>query len=337
MDSNPLQPCLFNFILYAKDESHILSLQDTVQRVIERFPCRILFIQGSSVPGDDFLNITRNKLTSNKEGISLCCDQIIIAATGKHTARVPFLILSNLMPDLPIYLLWGQDPTTDNEILPSLNRYADRLIFESDAVGKLPQFATRLLHQFNHPPHDIVDMNWARLCNWRKVFSHVFDVLPHLEQLLLSQHIDIIYNGRKREFCEHNDTQALYFQGWLAAQLGWTFKKLSRKEDKLLIVYTKDDRDITVLLTPQQDEFLAPGSLLAVEVTSHAYHHFSFRRLDQTRLIRVEITLPEMCELPFTVPLSNLERGLQFLKELFYEPPGEHYQYMLQAISKMKE
>jgi len=52
--------------------------------------------------------------------------------------------------------------------------------------------------------------------------------------------------------------------------------------------------------------------------------------------VLIESSSPELCRLPYSLPLYPMEYGLTFLRELFYEPPGRHYRRMLETLTSCK-
>jgi len=102
------------------------------------------------------------------------------------------MVLPHLIADLPVFLLWGQDPTADLTVLPKLEGLADRLIFDSEAVDDLPRFASRLLAKASD---GFVDMNWARLSPWRQTLAHPFNNALDIAQLREAETVEIVFTA----------------------------------------------------------------------------------------------------------------------------------------------
>ena len=126
--------CLFNLIVFCEAEQCSLFLRTYIDQLVEiplpSHQCR-------SVPDSSLQDITLDGLSKNE-------DRLFIRAPQSKVSSVPSLILPYLVPDLPVYLLWGQDPTTETQILPSALKYGSRLIFDSSAPENLQEFAKKL-------------------------------------------------------------------------------------------------------------------------------------------------------------------------------------------------
>ena len=59
-DKKQVKAALFNLIVYAQDKSHAEHLNELVLNVIEKFPCRIIFVRTEDSVQDDYLQIVRS-------------------------------------------------------------------------------------------------------------------------------------------------------------------------------------------------------------------------------------------------------------------------------------
>jgi len=328
-----IRACLFNLIVYCQERTTIDYMRAVVQKVIARFPCRIIFIEGDTTADEEYLRTNVAAAITGKGDTQIACDSITIEAAGANLARVPFLILPHIVPDLPVYLVWGQDPTTDNAILPHLERYATRLIFDSETTTDLQKFSTRLLQRLHSGTRDIIDMNWARISGWRAGVAHIFSSPDKILQLASTKAMTVTFNSCATDYFQHNDFQALYLQAWIAAQLNWKVVGCKHVELERIITYTNGLQETTVTITPVCDKELPPGNLIAIDITTHDKYHYAIKRCKAMRSVCVEESSPKQCALPVTIPLSSLERDLHFMKEIFYEPTSAHYRKMLEQIT----
>ena len=311
--SNKQKASLFNFIIYTHEERRVPYFRELVDKVIEKFPCRIIFIKGNTFKGEDDFKTE----VSIKSSGSIVCDHIEIHAGGTHLVQVPYYILPHLEPDLPIYLLWGQDPTSENEVLPRLVEYADRLIFDSECTSALQSFCGNIMENLGSFPCQVLDMNWARLAGWRYVMMETFDSPERIKQLRGAKEIVITYNNRETDAFQHNRIQADYLQGWLATRMGWT------ASDK-----------VTIKLTPINSNNFNPGAITELQIQTQSGHKFEFKRpVDQPSQVVVNISSHDKCWLPFTLPIPTQSKGSSFIQQLLYAHPSDHYLDMLKILS----
>ncbi|MBB65295.1 MAG: hypothetical protein CMO81_09550 [Waddliaceae bacterium] len=328
-----IRACLFNLIIYSREPRRTAYFHSLVQMIIENFPCRIIFIEGTG-NDDDFIRTDVSVKGSGKGG-EIACDQIRIQASGESMAKVPFLLLPHIVPDLPVYLLWGQDPTQDNHILPHLEGFANKVIFDSETTDNLQRFSKEMLHQMQTWESTITDLNWARVSAWRNLFAQTFEDPEDIDHLQSSQKIAIKYNATKDDTCRNCQVQAIYLQGWLAGRLRWMFKELERNGKEVKITYITHSGSVEITLEPSFREDLPAGSIIGINVFGSHQSHYAMERIESTRQVKISISSYDQCQIPHYTLLSNLERNHSLMKEIFYDTNSHHYSNMLQAISQM--
>ena len=156
------KPCLFNCVVYCRQQERLDYCLDLMQTLNTYFPCRLFFIhhltqgqgcytQAPEIPG--------GKSTS-------FYDTLFVEVSSDQLYRVAFALFPFLVPQLPIMLFWDCDPTQEKAVLPAIAPYARRLIFDSETVESLELFARRMLLE-KKAACDQMDLNWARLMGWR--------------------------------------------------------------------------------------------------------------------------------------------------------------------------
>jgi glucose-6-phosphate dehydrogenase assembly protein OpcA len=332
-EKNQITASLFTLIIYAHEEDRIRQLREIVQSIIEKFPCRIIFIAANRNKESNYLRAGVSNIVSEAGETLIACHQINIDVGFKQLHRVPFLILPHLIPDLPVHLLWGEDPTSDHEILPKLQKIATRLIINSDCSTDYKQFSQKILDSLGKLRLEIMDINWALISGWRDILFQTFSSSEHLLQLRKSKTILISYNCLENKL----SVQAIYLLAWLAAQLEWTFQSASRSDNLQKFVFDDAHHRIEFHLLPQKIPNLAPGSIFSVDINTQDDWHYLISRLPTQSKVVLHISSKEICELPFTLALPDPKRGLTFMKEIFYHKISEHYRHMLEVLTRFPD
>lgn len=319
---------LFNFVIYTHDKRRVPYFHSLAEAVIRKFPCRIIFIKGD----------TRNEEFETKKSLitvgPIACDHIEIHAGGSHLAQVPYYILPHLEPDLPIYLLWGQDPNSDSEILPLLVKYASRLIFDTECAEKLQSFSGKFLKNQGSFPCQVLDMNWARLAGWRRAIASALDSQERIEQLRGAKEVEIIFNSSKTDEIHHTETQADYLQAWLATRLGWKHKASKHEKEETHLDYTSEKNGVRIRIVPKEVKTFSPGSVISFFVKTYDQHEFRIERdSGHSGQVIVNISSKTRCLIPTTLPLTTQTKGSSYIRELLYAHPSHHYTEMLEIIS----
>ena len=333
--SNKIRACLFNLIVYTHDNQRIEYFQSLVRLVIEKLPCRIIFVKGQTNGDGDYLHTNVSAETSHVGNSVIACDLITIESAGAHLERVPFIILPNIVPDLPVYLLWGHNPNEDDHILPTLQKFATRLIFDSECITDLPTFSRNLLQRMEVFQPEVADMNWARTRGWRDAISQIFNTEEKVRTLTHAKRVQIVFNHRETSAFHHCDTQALFIQGWLAAQLNWKLQSFERSEGNRRITYNSGGREVIVILSPGLADQHSPGTLLSFEVDGSNGEHVKCERQPDSKLVRVQESTAEQCAVPYKLLLSRLAVNQSLMNEVLYENLGNHYQNMLKLLASV--
>lgn len=331
---NKSHPCLFTLIVYTQDKAHTDLFMQRVRTIIDKFPCRIIFITCDHELSDDDLKVSvTTEIGGKKAGESIASDLVRITCNPKTQSRVPFLILPILIPDLPVFLLWGQDPTVDCDILPYLQTFATRIIFDSECTDNLRVFSEKMLARIKSMRTELVDLNWATLRGWREIFSKVFDSPDKIHDIKNAQSLFIHFKHGHSADAHHAQTAAIFLQGWLAAQFGWTPKNLQTENNSIVLSYEFQGKPIHVELIGREEKGLKLGDISSVEVIT-ANRYYIMQRKDNTEQIVIHVSTKESCELPLVYPLGYEQKSALFWKEVFYQSMSEHYKPMLEIIKE---
>jgi hypothetical protein len=90
-----------------------------------------------------------------------------------------------------------------------------------------------------------------------------------------------------------------------------------------------------VILTPKESEDVSPGAIMSIEIDTSESSYSLCKAPNQPR-VTVHVSSREQCEMPYSFPLLNFQRGFTFVNEVFYQPTSFAYQTMLRTISKIE-
>lgn len=335
--TNVARACLFNLIFYTQKNHRAPYIQRIAQRVVEKFPARVIFVAIDNSTSEDSLKTEVSILSSSKGEFDVACDYIRVEASAKANQRVPFVVLPHILPDLPIYLVWGEDLCQADPLCYQLEQFAGRLIVDSESTDNLPRFAQCLLDHFEKSGSDIADLNWARMEDWREMFSMAFYSKDSLNQIQRSKTIAITYNAQETAFFCHTHIQALYLQAWLACQLGWNLLKMQEQKGVSQLSYSAPHGTIEVTLRAAQHTNLPPGLILSAEIATMDQEHFMFERnLEVLHQMSCVHSTPDKCDLPFRYIFAKAESGHSLVKEICRRGTSEHFLKVLNFVKNME-
>lgn len=298
---NKTRACLFNLIVFSSESPRTDYLRTIVQKVAEKFPCRTLFISSDPNSKHTYLKTAVSVISS----ASIACDQIDIGVAGSEETQVPFLLLPHLVPDLPIYLLWGEDPSVPHPLFDPLCKLATRLIFDSESTDHLPRFAKSLLN-FNNK--EIADLNWARTEGWRDLLISLLET----SDLTQAKTFQITHNSHNTPFFCHNQIQSLYVKTWLKTRLHWNLEPKIISEDW---------------------EKLGTGNLIAIRFETKNGLCVDARRIpEELHQVQIQKNDAVKCDLPYQFMLGRAATGQSLVKEVTAHGTSLHYLDVLKEL-----
>ncbi len=322
-----MRASLFNLIVVNRRSERTDYVRNIVQKVVEKFPCRTLFISEDPEEKKPYLKTAVSVLIPKNGESSTACDLIDIGVAGSDIEKVHFLLLQHLTPDLPVYVLWAEDPSVKHPLFNPLSRLATRMIFDSEAADNLLGFAKTLLKLKEETSVEIADLNWARTEGWRDLIASTFDAPDRVEMLRDISFIKFIYNSRESEFFCHLKIQAMYLLAWIMNRLDWELKKA--KKD----LSFKFSSDIEAKIESDFFEKLGSGTVIATEISTKSGHHFQATRIrERYHYVKIHHSSSEVCELPYEFMLGQTATGASLVNEICKKGTSTHYLEMLKQL-----
>lgn len=321
--------CLFNLIVFNRLSERTDYVRSIVQRIVDKFPCRILFVSHDADPEKNYLKTAVSVVVSSQES-STACDHIDIGSAGTDWERVPYVILPHIVPDLPVYLLWTENPCAEHPLFNPLVKLATRVIFDSESTEHLSDFASELLSVKEQKLRDIADLNWARLEGWRELLASTFEASDNLADLYETRTLRITFNARKTEFFCHLKIQAIYLVSWISSRLGWKVLNTKKESSGLHLIF---ESGIEIIIDSVIWDDLGPGNIIATELTTKNGSHYRFMRNQQTpHHVAVQISTACRCDLPYQFVLGKTARGQSLVAEVFHKGTSPFFLETLQYI-----
>lgn len=308
---NKMRACLFNLIVFNRYSARTDYIRNIVQKVIEKFPCRVLFISEDPDAHEPYLKTAVSVVMASEKETTIACDHIDIGVAGSELERAPFVLLPHLLPDLPITLLWTEDPSVPHPLFDPLTNFAHRVIFDSESADDLHKFSKTVL-ALNKRGRDIADLNWARIEGWRDLLASLFYTSERLAELQNVKEFEIVYNARPTEFFCHLKIQSVYLLTWLKQRLKWKVEPAihSKKWEKL-----------------------GPGTIISLRLLTKNEEVFECARIpERPHCVCIQISSPKQCELPYQYLLGQTAAGQSLVKEICMKGTSSHYLEMLKGL-----
>lgn len=326
---NKMRASLFNLIVFNRLSARTDYIRNIVQKVVEKFPCRTLFISSDPDASQPYLKTAVSVVIPQSQESTIACDQIDIGVSGPDIERIPLVLLPHILPDLPVYLLWTEDPSQPHPLFDPLVKLSTRLIFDSESADSLLAFSQKLLHLHQTKKIDIADLNWARTEGWRELIGSAFSSEKRVSELKNTSLLELTYNARETEFFCHLKIQAMYLLAWLSSRLHWDFIKANKN---LHFQF----ETLEAKIKSEEWKKLGPGTVIAMEFHTAEGNSFKAERLPELyHHVKIQISSKETCDLPYRFVLGQTATGQSLVKEICTQGTSVHYLEMLKKLNQL--
>lgn len=302
-------------------------------------------------------------------------EQVTLLISGDAVRSTASIIQPLLKPDLPIYLLWLNDPPQDTPIFTDLVRLSTRVIVDSHSFFQAEeglQALSSLMRQ--EASSAISDLNWGRVTPWRELVAQFFDVPEYRPYLAGVHQIEIEHSvipGEHRRTAQGgvspDPIEALLLAGWLKSVLNWHLSndtssnlmdtatgtyiwRVSRPTGALSLPISDIDinapyghvlshEEGTISIRPRTQSHLRPGHICLVRLISDIEQKraiFSLNRDDNAELVYTSVELPEGTKSQRTVQLSTVNNPIQLLHDELEIMGRDHlYEDTLHEVTRL--
>lgn len=250
-----VRACALNLIALAEDERQLDELSEMVGEVTIEHPARIFLLAAhrQAVPAKLDAWISARCSVPIPGGKQVCCEQITLIGDGKETAKLPSIVTSLLVPDVPGVLLWKSPVDEQDGVLRELAGVVNRVLIDSSddpvPLDTLRAWGTFVDRAGVHVTFG--DLAWTHLTPWRSMLAHAFNPLPMRPLLRAISAVQVSYSTT--EGPRHSGlSQALLLTSWLAVRLRWeSVERLKVQEDgTFTALFHSSNRPVPVTLCP---------------------------------------------------------------------------------------
>ncbi|MDQ3804187.1 MAG: glucose-6-phosphate dehydrogenase assembly protein OpcA [Acidobacteriota bacterium] len=275
--SGVVRACALNLIVYAEGHEGRAAVDELLDEVIERHPCRALVLAADrGAPGarlDAFIS-TRCQL-SPRGAKQICGEQITIEAAGQAVQTAWTAVAPLLVPDVPVFLWWKDIPHYDDKLFERLSALADRVVIDSASFDNPRYDLIRLSEILEGGRLRLSDLNWGRLTSWRSVVAGFWDVADYRPSLARVERVRLVYDPPDRAPGEVAP-KVLLAVGWLASCLGWGAEPggATFSDGRARLLLRAGERRVEVELEAGEDEAGRDGLITSLTLLTAAGDEF---------------------------------------------------------------
>ena len=314
----PMRAMVVNLVAHADRRAAAEEMANQVAAVAEQHPSRAIVVASEPAAGPQGLDIYvwAHCHAAAVERL-VCFEGVEILARGPAVERLPAIVASLLLRDLPVVLWWPGDLPVGTPLFEHLLASTDRLVVDSAAARDPGELLQRLvaLGQPERCPCTVSDLNWQRLTTWRELTAQLFDPPDCRAYLARLSRVRLELAGGAGQ---PGDAQALLLVGWLATRLAWRPAPAPWRRTPAgdALVLRRDGEPVTVerVWLPGGGAGLHALTLAAGEDGGQAT--FILRRSPPGDQAEVAIRLPGAPSRQRTVPLPEPKPGELLAAEL---------------------
>lgn len=266
-----VRACALNFIVVTEREQDVQELAEMVGDVTIEHPARIFLIvadpRNTTAKLDAWISARCSLPVPG--GKQVCCEQITLTALGTEAPKIPSIVTSLLVPDVPSVLLWKSEVRERDPVLHALADVVNRVLIDSSdnpAPEKtLLAWGAFLAGSGSHVTFG--DLAWTHLTPWRSVVANAFNPLSMRPLLKLIETVTVEYSSSAAP--RHSGlSQAWLFVSWLTEKLQWSVTRGLRTtaQGEYTATLQQDGRIIHVRIVPVQPREGRPGGIESVSL-----------------------------------------------------------------------
>ena len=330
--------CALNFIVITEDARELEALGDLAGDVTLEHPARIFLIAANRRSGTPDLDawISARCSLPVPGGRQVCCEQINLLASGAEANKIPSIVTSLLVPDVPGVLLWKARVNVRDHILQSLAHVVDRILIDT-SEDPSPEAGLLAWREFMHNRSLHVmygDLAWTHLTAWRSVVAGSFNPPDMRARLSQVSSVTVTYSSTSAP--QHSGlSQSLLFVAWLASKLAWSILKpferdaIGRYSAKLRL----GEQAINIQIIPASPRTNHPGAIEEITIGIGGDRTLSFESTEHRHCIRFSAKNPDASSDHMLTALSDKSEAELVAEELEVVKRDQGYERVLNTLA----
>ena len=333
-----VRACALNFLVITDDEHRLDPLAEMAGEVTVEHPARIFLIATGREAARPQLDawISARCTLPVPGAKQVCCEQINLIASGTETQKIPSIVTSLLVPDVPTVVLWKSRVDAHDAVLRELAGIADRILMDSsDDVSPVRSMVAWESFLRAYPHTTFGDLAWTHLTPWRSVVANAFNPLEMRAQLERISSLTLAYSSSVDP--PHSGlSQALLFTAWMAQKLGWvTIKPFSAKGDGNVAELRCGAQTVGVSLVPVSPRENFPGAIESVAVGTNTNATLTFAATAHAHCVRLTKRLDASTSDEMVTVMSDKSEAMLVAQELEVVRRDAGYESVLKKLMEL--
>jgi glucose-6-phosphate dehydrogenase assembly protein OpcA len=295
-DAPVVRACSLNLMIFTEGVDRASGLEEIVSQITVDHPSRIFLISANrdaARPNMEAWVSARCSLPA-PGGKQVCCEGINLVVSGTDADKVPSIVTSLLVPDIPTVLIWKARLDSKDSVLQLLIQLADRVLIDSS--------------EEMHPAESLIgwngfieeqrgkiafgDLAWTHLMQWRTLLARAFQPAEARVHLTMLDTVTIEYSSTRVPL--HSGlSQSFLAAAWLGHVLRWVLVRPFNEEGGGVSVamFRKDEQSVTVRLKQIRSRDAHPGGVESITLHASCGGEISWRSMERGDCVLVRSSL----------------------------------------------
>jgi len=319
-----LRSSVLNLVVVTDEES-APEITQSVSKLAGQYPSRAIVLI-SDPEGETNVDIGISAFCNVRGGggSQVCAEQITIHAEGPPAEHLESFAGPLLVPDLPVYLWYPGEFSSDSPEFSGMARLANRVILDSARSEDREQSLRQIAALLDDPEMPAIgDLQWVGLSPWRSLTADMFSFSGRAEELKKLHTVEVLY-------APGVECRAFLFAGWLASTLGWKAESAVRDGEVHRFNLSSPSGEVSFEMSPSSPD----ARLRRVRFHSDDYS-FQVSRHKEISDARTTIMKGDELLAERTVHLGSFDLGVMVGEELKYRGHDKMYDAALRTAVEM--
>ena len=268
-----IRACSLNLVIFTEGADRSSGLEELVSQITVDHPSRIFLISADrrSAKSSIAAWVSARCSLPVPGGRQVCCEEINLSVSGTDANKVPSIVTSLLVPDIPTILLWRSKLDARDDVLKLLTQVAERVLIDSseelNPLESLVAWSSVIDQGRDRTAYG--DFSWTHLTHWRGLLAQAFQPAPLREHLMSVDRVAVEYSSTRVPM--HSGlSQSFLAAAWLAHVLGWVLvRPFNEETDRVFAAkFRQGERAITLLVKEMPLRDTRPGGIESIALHS---------------------------------------------------------------------
>jgi len=291
-----VRACSLNLIIFTEGADRASGLEEIVSQITVDHPSRIFLMSADRAAARSNIEawVSARCTLPVPGGKQVCCEEINLVACGTDADKIPSIVTSLLLPDIPTVLIWKSRLDSKDNVLQLLTQLADRVLIDSSEEWHPAESLVRwnTFIEEHKGQTAFGDLAWTHLTQWRTLLARAFQPAEVRIHLPLLDAVTVEHSSTRVPL--HSGlSQCFLASAWLGHALRWVLLRpfTEEKNGTSVAMFRKGEQSVTVCLKPVSSHDARPGAIESIILHTTRGEEISLRSMEREDCVLVRSSL----------------------------------------------